>query len=64
MNIYVISYKGSWLGGTAVVLAKSARQAIELVEQDPSTIDFTEVEITHLASVDQPEVIYNNNGEY
>jgi len=64
MNIYVISYKGSWLGGTAVVLAKSARQAIELVEQDPSTIDFTEVEITGYDDIITPKVLYNNNGEY
>jgi hypothetical protein len=64
MNLYIIEYKGLWLGGVAVVLAKSARQAIELVKEDPSSVNFTEVEVVGLESIGHPKVVYNNNGDY
>ena len=64
MNLYIIEYKGLWMGGVAVVLANSARQAIELVREDPASVNFTEVEVVGLASINHPKVVYNNNGDY
>ena len=65
MNIYTIHYKGSWLGGKAVVMANDAKQAIQLLMEDPMTVNPKEIEIVSaMEHGDYPKVIYNDNGEY
>lgn len=61
-DIYVVEYNGLWMGGIAVVRASSEEEALELVANDPETVDFTDATAT---KVDKNEsVIYNNNGNY
>ena len=37
---YIVTYQGMYLGGQAVVMAKSAEEAIELVRCDSGTLKF------------------------
>lgn len=62
--LYVISYKGSWLGGKAVVLANDKEHAIQLLKDDPMTINPEEIEIVDVRSTATTGVIFNDNGEY
>jgi len=64
MKAYVIQYRGLWMGGTAVVIAKSKKKALQLVENDPSTVAFEEPEITDIIELDKPKILYNDNGDY
>lgn len=58
---YMVTYEGLWLGGCAVVRAKSKKDAIEMVRNDNLTVDFNDVEVEVL---DDSGVLYNDNGDY
>lgn len=60
-KVYRVDYEGSWLGGIAVVVAGSEEEAERLVEADPKTVDFKNVEVSLL---DGNGVLYNDNGDY
>lgn len=74
MKVFVVSYRGLWLGGKAVVLAESSEEALRLAEQHPETAcfqadrkghptyDASAEEIT--ADLATPAVLYNDNGDY
>lgn len=59
-----ISYKGLWLGGTAIVLAHSEEEAIELVRDHPDTLNFEDYFVAELEQPLGSCVLYNNNGDY
>ena len=64
MKAFLIKYDGLWMGGRAVVIAKTRKTALKLVESDPHTLEFTDVEIEKMFDVTEPQVLYNNNGDY
>lgn len=65
MKIFKVTYKGEWLGGKAIVQAKSAKQAVELVRQDQRTARFTDVEVEVIkCDPQEPKVLYNDDGDY
>lgn len=61
MKIFRVDYKGLWLGGTAIVIAETAEEAIELARNHRSSIEFENVTIEELPS---SGVVYNDNGDY
>jgi len=46
------------------VIANSPSEAISLVKDDPSTIEFNNVEVEKEMDIDYPRVLYNDNGDY
>lgn len=62
MKLFVVNYKGLWLGGKAIVWADTEDQAIELVRQDPNTQEFTNISVEEIPP--GTVVIHNDNGDY
>lgn len=63
MSVFEVQYKGLWMGGCAIVIAETEQEAIRLVREHESTVDFTGVSCTPLGPVRQM-VAYNRNGDY
>ncbi len=64
IKAYHFRYPGLWMGGKIVVVAKTERTArkIALAEADPcSAEELTLLGVFHL---DEPRVLYNDNGDY
>lgn len=61
LSVYLVKYKGLYMGGKALVKAENAEEALSLVENDPKTINFNE-EAT--AEKVKGRVLYNDNGDY
>jgi hypothetical protein len=62
MSAYLVTYTGLWLGGKAIVIAKSKAEALQLVQNHSETVSFesdSTVELLPLVGV-----IYNDNGDY
>lgn len=65
MNIYKVTYKGSYLGGTAFVKADDEQDAITRVMLDPRTVDFNNIKVELVDFQGKyGKVFYNNNGDY
>jgi hypothetical protein len=64
MNAYVIHYKGSYLGGTGVVLADTADEAKLRLEKLVNPAEWTRVEVRLIGDASQAQVVYNWNGDY
>lgn len=65
MRVYVVSYRGLWMGGQAVVLADSPEQATEMVRTHPDTVGFEDVKVqSSTPDLRMPHVIVNDNGDY
>lgn len=62
LRFWRVNYKGLWLGGVAIVAAKSASDAIEIVRSDAATKNFKEYGAV-LIPLDGG-VLYNDNGDY
>ena len=65
LGVYKVEYDGSWLGGKAVVTARTRGEAIELVRGHEDTVGFTGVKV-EIIEIDlkTPKVLYNDNGDY
>ncbi len=61
MKLFKINYNGLWLGGKALVLAEDEEQAISLVREDSSTVEFKNIVVEEIQA---EGVIYNDNGDY
>lgn len=61
MKLFRVYYEGSWMGGCALVFAKDATEAEELVAKDPGTFNFESVQVIE---VETTGVVYNYNGDY
>lgn len=61
MKIFKVSYRGLWLGGTAIIVAETAEEAIEQARNHRSSIEFENVTVEELPS---SGVVYNDNGDY
>jgi hypothetical protein len=61
MDAYLVTYKGLWLGGKAIVIAENQDHALQLVKDHETTGRFTSVTVELLPS---SGVIYNDNGDY
>ena len=64
MKAFLISYDGLWLTRKAVVIAKTKKTALKLLEADPNTVEFTDVKVVEQFDLTEPQVIYNDNGDY
>ena len=65
MRPYLVTYKGLWLGGKAVVMATNKEHAERLAKEHPSTIDFEKVSVDEIeCEGDGACVLYNDNGDY
>ena len=65
MNAYEVTYKGLWMGGSAIVIADSGERAIELVRADASTVCFEDVQARLITgNLVAPSVLHNDNGNY
>lgn len=64
MKAWAIEYEGSYLGGTAVVVATSREEAISLLKADPQTCGFTNVVVMGSFDLTKAQVLYNDNGDY
>lgn len=64
MNIYFLTFKGLWLGGTAVIKAKTEDEAKEILINHP---DFQNewIESIEIDKIPHTEkVLYIDNGNY
>lgn len=52
------------MGGVAVVMAYTKEEAIELVQNDPITVDFTNIKVETFPAITESRVVYNDNGDY
>jgi hypothetical protein len=57
--LYKVTYKGSWLGGSAIVFAKDETEALRLV--GAVSCNFTDVKIE---LIKKEGVVYNDDGDY
>ena len=64
MKAFLIKYDGLWMGGKAIVIAKTKKTALRLVEEDENTLEFTDVKVEEIIELDKPKILYNNNGDY
>lgn len=65
MNAYLVTYRGSRDGGTAVVVADSEQRAIELVRDHAMTSNFTQVTAELITgNLVAPIVLYNESGGF
>lgn len=65
MNIYKVTYKGAYLGGTAFVQAQDEKDAMVRVLYDERTVDFNNVEVELVDFEGRyGKVFYNDNGDY
>jgi len=63
LKAYHITYDGLWLGGRAIVIAHTRKIALRLLEEE-GPVEFTDVKIEKVISLDKPKVIYNYDGDY
>lgn len=61
MKLFVVTYSGLWLGGKAIVFAENEEQALSLVREDPTTVEFENVTIEEIKA---EGIIHNDNGNY
>ncbi len=64
MKAFFITYDGLWLTGKAIVIAKTKKTAIKLLEADSETLEYTDVEVKEVFDLTEPQVLYNDNGDY
>lgn len=65
MNIYQVTYNGSYLGGVAFVQAEDESDAISRVMLDTRTVNFNNIEVTKMDFQGKHgAVFYNNTGDY
>jgi hypothetical protein len=64
MKAFLITYDGLWLTGKAIVIAKTKKTALKLLEADPQSLELTDVEVKEVFELDKPQVLYNDNGDY
>lgn len=65
MNIYKVTYEGSYLGGTAFVQAQDEKDAMVRVMYDERTVDFNNVKVELVDFEGRyGKVFYNNSGDY
>lgn len=65
MDIYKVTYNGSYLGGTAFVQADNESEAIERVMLDDRTVNFNNIVVERVDFQGKyGKVFYNNNGDY
>ena len=64
MKLYHVIYSGVWLGGKAVVLAKSRKGALRQVREHSKTVGPENMEVKEVFGLDKPVVVYNDNGDY
>lgn len=65
MNIYKVTYNGSYLGGTAFVQAKDESEAIERVMCDGRTVNFNNIRVEKVDFQGKyGKVFYNDSGDY
>ena len=65
MNIYQVTYSGSYLGGVAFVQAKDQADAISRVMLDSRTENFNNIEVTKIDfEGEHGAVFYNDTGDY
>lgn len=60
MKYWDVTYDGSYLGGSAIVIAETPDEAIELVRNHKTTTNFKDVRADE---VNGP-VLFNWNGDY
>lgn len=60
LKTYIVSYKGLWLGGAAVVLAATAAEATRLTKKHARTVNFDNVSVSEVKG----PILYNDNGDY
>lgn len=63
LKLFKVSYKGSWCGGNAVVVASSEEEVRKLLENDYYTSNFVDVEIKEI-DMGIPSVVCNDDGDY
>lgn len=65
MKLWLISYDGVYLGGSAVVWAHTADEAIETLRKDPRAFGAEKAEAKELKLLDDtPTIIYHDDGDY
>lgn len=65
MKIFRIRYLGKYLGGLAIVMARTKKEAIEMVKNDPNTGDFVLVSIDEVTDdFTKSMVLTNRNGDW
>jgi hypothetical protein len=64
LRVFVVHYHGVWLGGSAVVLAATAEEAIEMARTDSQTARFEKVTVEEVGDALTPRVVFNWNGDY
>ena len=63
LHVYHVTYSGSYLGGTAIVIAESEAEARRLVETHSSTCNFVSVDVEDMGEP-KTGVFHNWNGDY
>jgi len=63
MRPYLVEFKGSWLGGKAVVLAHSKMHA-EILVREENPQNFVNLEINEIPLTGKGQVLYLDDGEY
>ncbi len=64
LEVFRFRYDGSYLGGTAVVIAHDLREAKKQLKELLSEHDFESLELTEREPLIAPQVVYNYDGEY
>lgn len=65
MNSYQFSFKGLWIGGNIIVVAHSQEDAERLArEQVNSEFPNDEITLEYINTLNEPKVIYYDNGDY
>lgn len=65
MNIYEVTYKGYYGGGTAFVQAENEKDAMIRVMYDDRTVNFNDVKVRLVDFEGRyGKVFYNENGDY
>lgn len=63
--LWLVTYKGSYLSGAAIVSAPDEEAAKIAVERDPRTVCFEDVEVKRILVLENAvQVLYNDNGDY
>ena len=65
MNLYLVRYAGLWLGGKALVFAKSKKSALRKVKEHCETVNFeTPTQKPTVELLEPTDIVYNDNGDY
>ncbi len=67
MFVFEFSYKGLWLGGKVLVVAKDISYAKKLLKRKLSTVDYNSLELikkTEFKEDSRTTIIYDDNGDY